>query len=99
MSQETCDKLLDYIERYLTTRLYRAVFCPMSTDDEDLDLALQHRIRNLHWVNSHLLDADINESIEGVRELVELAITGRFYNTTYKLYFISVYGQKKPRKY
>lgn len=67
---------MDFIEKYLLTRLYRVVFCPISTDDEEQDLAIQRRIRSLHWVTSHLLDTQINEQEEAIRNLVDNAITG-----------------------
>ena len=78
MPHETSDQLMDFIEKYVMTRLYRAVFCPVTTDDEERDLAIQTRIRNLHWINTHLLDAQINEMDDDVRGLVENAITGMF---------------------
>ena len=66
---------MDFIEKYVATRLYRHVFCPVTTDDEERDLAIQTRIRSLHWINTHLLDAQINEMDDNVRSLVENAIT------------------------
>ena len=74
--QETLDTLMDYIEKYIMTRLYRALFCPVITDDEEKDLAIQNRFRSLHWINAHILDAQIDEMQESVRELVDQAITG-----------------------
>lgn len=81
--QETKDTLMDYIEKYIMTRLYRALFCPPTTDDEENDLAIQNRIRSLHWINAHILDSQITEMEENVRELVDQAITGnRLYHTS-----------------
>ena len=77
---------MDFIEKYLMTRLYRAVFCPPSTDDEEKDLAVQTRIRSLHWVTSHLLDARINEMTDGVRNIVDNAITGMLRLVSYLWY-------------
>jgi len=76
LAQETIDQLMDFVEKYLMTRLYRAMFAPVTTDDEDRDLATQARIRSLHWINIHLLDAQLNESREDVREIIDMAITG-----------------------
>ncbi len=45
MSSETRETLMDFIEKYLMTRLYRAVFCPVTTDDEEKDLEIQTKIR------------------------------------------------------
>jgi hypothetical protein len=66
---------MDYAEKYIIIRLYRILFCPLTTDDEDKDLAVQTRIRSLHWINVHLLDAQINELQGNVGEFVEKAIT------------------------
>lgn len=115
MSAETRDRMMDFVEKYMMTRLYRAVFCPVTTDDEEKDLEIQNRIRrywyngrektsftqrpllllignvlwrsahlsfslfSLHWISTHLLDAQINEYEENVKLLVENAITGSTY--------------------
>ena len=75
-SEETIAKIMDYIERYVMTRLYRSVFCSALTDDEENDLIVQEKIRSLRWINAYTLDAKIDESIEAVRTLVDQAITG-----------------------
>jgi len=67
---------MDYVEKYLMVRLYRIMFCSFLTDDEDQDLAMQTRIRSLHWISSHLLDAALDESCDCVRDLLDSAITG-----------------------
>lgn len=36
---------MDEVEKYMMTRLYKEVFCPETTDDENKDLAIQKRIR------------------------------------------------------
>ena len=77
MSHETADRLLDFVERYVMTRLYRTVFCPPTSDDEDRDLAIQDRIRSLHWINTFLLDIALDETDDSMRKLVDQAITGR----------------------
>lgn len=43
LSQETKDQLLDYVEKYAMTCLYRVLFCPQSTNDEEKDLQIQKR--------------------------------------------------------
>jgi len=75
MTADVGEKMMDFIERYVMTRLYRVVFCPASTDDEERDLAVQNRIRSLHWITSHLLDVQLHESEEVVSNLIEQAIT------------------------
>lgn len=57
------------------TTLYRSVFCSPHTDDEEKDLAIQTRIRSLHWVSSQMLDMSIAEHEMGVRQLIDQAIT------------------------
>ena len=78
MSGETVDRLMDYIEKYLMVRLYRIMFCSYLTDDEERDLAMQTRIRSLHWITSHLLGTALDESNDAVRDLLDSAITGEF---------------------
>lgn len=43
VNQETKEQLLDYLEKYAMTFLYRVLFCPQSTNDEDKDLQVQKR--------------------------------------------------------
>lgn len=37
------EKLLDYVERYAITLLYRIFFCPPFTSDEEKELVIQKR--------------------------------------------------------
>ncbi|XP_048412866.1 rab5 GDP/GTP exchange factor isoform X2 [Stegostoma tigrinum] len=74
-SSERIEKLMDQIENYIMTRLYKNVFCPETTDDEKKDLAIQKRIRALHWVTLEMLCVPVNEEIPEVYELVVKAIT------------------------
>jgi len=67
---------MDYVEKYLMVRLYLSLFCSYLTDDEERDLAIQTRIRSLHWITSHLLDTALDESSDDVRDLLDNAITG-----------------------
>ena len=57
------------------TRLYKFVFCPETTDDEKKDLAIQKRIRALHWVTPQMLCVPVNEEIPEVSDMVVKAIT------------------------
>ncbi|XP_046734225.1 rab5 GDP/GTP exchange factor isoform X2 [Diprion similis] len=75
VSPETKERLLDYIERYTMTLLYRILFCPPSTTDEEKDLAIQNRIRQLNWVSGKNLECRIHETSSDVRELVYTSIT------------------------
>lgn len=44
-SSDHVESVMDEVEKYMMTRLYKEVFCPETTDDEKKDLAIQKRIR------------------------------------------------------
>ncbi|XP_066142977.1 rab5 GDP/GTP exchange factor isoform X1 [Euwallacea fornicatus] len=67
--------LEDFFEKYSMVALYSTLFCPSFTNDEEKDLSIQGRIRNLNWVNAHHLDCCISETSLEVRDLVYTAIT------------------------
>ncbi|XP_050410604.1 rab5 GDP/GTP exchange factor [Patella vulgata] len=75
LSHETIEKVMDYTERYILTRLYRYIFCPPTINDEERDLELQAKIRSLHWVTAQQLEALINENDPDIRLEVDKAIT------------------------
>ncbi|KAJ9597795.1 hypothetical protein L9F63_011403, partial [Diploptera punctata] len=75
IGQEKKEMLLDYLEKFVMTCLYRVLFCPTNTTDEEKDLSIQNRIRQLNWVNAKHLDCRINETQSEVRDLVYTAIT------------------------
>ena len=83
-SSETLETLMGFMEKYILTRLYRSVFCPITTEDEVMDLTIQNRIRSLHWITTHMLDAQINDKDPTARALVEKAITGNMVYTVPK---------------
>ncbi|XP_041456671.1 rab5 GDP/GTP exchange factor-like isoform X2 [Lytechinus variegatus] len=72
-SPEQCSTMMDHLEKVIMTRLYRDLFCPPLTDDEQKDLAIQNRIRRLRWVMPSMLDAAINEDNTNVERLIEKA--------------------------
>uniref|UniRef100_A0A8C9GQ45 VPS9 domain-containing protein n=1 Tax=Piliocolobus tephrosceles TaxID=591936 RepID=A0A8C9GQ45_9PRIM len=72
---ERIEKIMDQIEKYIMTRLYKHVFCPETTDDEKKDLAIQKRIRALRWVTPQMLCVPVNEDIPEVSDMVVKAIT------------------------
>jgi len=74
-SEEHRDRIMDNIEKFIMTRLYREVFCNDSTDDESQDLKVQTRIRSLHWITATMLDATIDESKPKALESTDTAIT------------------------
>lgn len=60
------------------TILYRILFCPPYTNDEDKDLDIQKRIRQLNWVSGRNLECKIHETSVEVRELVYTSMMGKF---------------------
>ncbi|KAL7987064.1 hypothetical protein Chor_005983 [Crotalus horridus] len=72
---EKVEKVTDQVEKYIMTRLYKYVFCPETTEDEKKDLAVQRRIRALHWVTPQMLCVPVNEEIPEVSDVVVKAIT------------------------
>ncbi|XP_045473794.1 rab5 GDP/GTP exchange factor isoform X2 [Harmonia axyridis] len=74
LQPEEKEHLLNFFEKYVMTLLYSVLFCPQTTNDEEKDLAIQNRIRQLSWVNAHHLDSCINETSIEVRDLVYTAI-------------------------
>ncbi|XP_066506381.1 rab5 GDP/GTP exchange factor isoform X1 [Hoplias malabaricus] len=74
-SSEKVERVMDQVEKYIMTRLYKSVFCPETTDDEKKDLATQHRIRALHWVTIQMLCVPVDEDIPEVADSVVKAIT------------------------
>lgn len=74
-SSESVEQVMDQVEKYIMTRLYKSVFCPETSDDEKKDLATQKRIRALHWVTIQMLCVSMDEEIPEVSENVVKAIT------------------------
>ncbi|XP_034024197.1 RAB guanine nucleotide exchange factor (GEF) 1, like isoform X2 [Thalassophryne amazonica] len=74
-SSDHVESIMDEVEKYMMTRLYKDVFCPETTDDEKKDLAIQKRIRALHWVTIEMLCAPVDEEIPEVSDSVVKAIT------------------------
>ncbi|XP_062409343.1 RAB guanine nucleotide exchange factor (GEF) 1, like [Sardina pilchardus] len=72
---EKVELVMDEVEKYMMIRLYEDVFCPETTDDEKKDLAIQKRIRALHWVTIKMLGVPVNEEIPAVSDNVVKAIT------------------------
>ncbi|CAF97407.1 unnamed protein product [Tetraodon nigroviridis] len=74
-SLEHVEIVMDEVEKYMMSRLYKEVFCPETTDDEKKDLAIQKRIRELHWVTIEMLCVPVDEEIPEVSDSVVKAIT------------------------
>ncbi|KAL0994455.1 hypothetical protein UPYG_G00122480 [Umbra pygmaea] len=75
VSSENVERVMDEVEKYIMTRLYKSVFCPETSDDEKKDLATQKRIRALHWVDIQMLCVPVDEEIPEVSDNVVKAIT------------------------
>jgi len=69
-SSEHVESVMDEVEKYMMTRLYKEVFCPESTDDEKKDLAIQKRIRlaNKMTLCLNLVIMDISAFCLGTRK-------------------------------
>lgn len=61
-NQQEKEVLLDFFEKYTTTCLYDILFSFPATTDEEKDLAIQNRIRQLGWVGTKHLDCAIDET-------------------------------------
>ncbi|XP_077995527.1 rab5 GDP/GTP exchange factor-like [Glandiceps talaboti] len=72
---EQNEKMMENMEKFIMTRLYKTVFCPPFCDDEQKDLAIQNRIRRLHWISAEMIDADIDEKNPEVVDYIEKAQT------------------------
>ncbi|MEE6504458.1 hypothetical protein FKM82_005196 [Ascaphus truei] len=72
---EERDRLLDNIEKLVMTQLYKSVFCPDGSQDEQKDLSLQKRIRSLHWVTPKMLQLPLNEENQETKDKVFAAVT------------------------
>nr|XP_033811334.1 rab5 GDP/GTP exchange factor-like isoform X1 [Geotrypetes seraphini]XP_033811335.1 rab5 GDP/GTP exchange factor-like isoform X1 [Geotrypetes seraphini] len=72
---EESDRMMDNIEKMVMTQLYKSVFCPDNSQDEQKDLAIQRHIRSLHWVTPEMLHAPINEGKAEVRDDIFFAVT------------------------
>ncbi|GAB6028668.1 Rab5 GDP/GTP exchange factor [Chamberlinius hualienensis] len=74
-THEHMDTLMDFTEKYVMTTLYKTVFCPSTTDDEERDLAVQNHIRSFNWIQARHLETDINERNVLQRDALDKAIT------------------------
>lgn len=75
LTAETKEQIIDFFEKSLMTKYYKYLFSPHFTKDEERDMAISRRIRQLNWVSAKHLVCSINEVNAEVRELVYSAIT------------------------
>ncbi|XP_062843825.1 RAB guanine nucleotide exchange factor (GEF) 1, like isoform X1 [Trichomycterus rosablanca] len=74
-NSEQVEAIMDEVEKYIMLQLYEQSFCPGSADDGVKDLAIQKRIRALHWVTIQMLCAPLKEEIPAVSDSLDKAIT------------------------
>ncbi|KAJ8368782.1 hypothetical protein SKAU_G00088100 [Synaphobranchus kaupii] len=74
-SADSVEQVMDQVEKYVMTRLHKAALCPETAEDKTKDLALQKRIRDLHWVTIQMLCVPVDEEIAEVSDSVVKAIT------------------------
>ena len=90
MTPKMCSNMMDHLEKVIMTRLYRDLFCPPLTDDEQKDLAIQNRIRRLRWVAPSMLEAAINEDNSQVQRFIEEAQESK-HAVKWSKYFFSLF--------
>ncbi|KAF7489435.1 Rab5 GDP/GTP exchange factor [Sarcoptes scabiei] len=69
------NNLIDQTEKILMGKLYQNLFNRVQNEEEERDLELQRKIRNLNWIMSTHLDVDINLRNPKVKDLMDQAIT------------------------
>lgn len=52
--------LVDQTEKLLMEKLYANLFARVQSEEEERDLTLQKKIRNLNWIMANHLDVEIN---------------------------------------
>ena len=76
LTEEEHGTIMAYCEKYVMICMYKALFCPPNTDDEDKDLELQNRIRSLNWISTIELKCEVDESSQEVRDILHDCING-----------------------
>lgn len=59
-TSEQIDQWTDQAEKFLMNELYLNLFARVQSEEEERDLKLQKKIRNLNWIMCSHLDIDIN---------------------------------------
>ncbi|KAA3674712.1 Rab5 GDP/GTP exchange factor [Paragonimus westermani] len=77
------EKLMDAIEKFLTTWIHDWLFASPITDDETVDLKLQEKIRSLHWITPSLLDSPIDVKCSSEMASLEAATLGKLSSTVW----------------
>uniref|UniRef100_A0A1A9ZWH7 VPS9 domain-containing protein n=1 Tax=Glossina pallidipes TaxID=7398 RepID=A0A1A9ZWH7_GLOPL len=74
-SNEDRESAIDFFEKVVMTQNHELLFSPYFTADEENDVKIQERIRQLSWITAKHLACSIDEVNAESRELVYNAIT------------------------
>ncbi|XP_034102488.1 rab5 GDP/GTP exchange factor [Drosophila albomicans] len=74
-SSEDRDSAIDFFEKVIMTQNHNLLFSPYFTSDEESDVKVQKRIRQLSWITAKHLDCSIDEVNAEARDLVYNAIS------------------------
>ncbi|XP_065646379.1 rab5 GDP/GTP exchange factor isoform X2 [Hydra vulgaris] len=70
---EKLERMMDNIEKYIMTHIYKIAFSQPSSDDEKKDIFIQKKIRSLHWVTYEQLEVNIDLNNSDVQKLLNKA--------------------------
>ncbi|KAH8408720.1 hypothetical protein KR215_011479 [Drosophila sulfurigaster] len=74
-TNEDRDSAIDFFEKVIMTQNHNLLFSPYFTSDEESDVKVQKRIRQLSWITAKHLDCSIDEVNAEARDLVYNAIS------------------------
>ncbi|KAH8415620.1 hypothetical protein KR222_006678, partial [Zaprionus bogoriensis] len=74
-TNEDRDAAIDFFEKVVMTQNHNFLFSPYFTTDEESDVKVQKRIRQLSWITAKHLDCSIDEVNAEARDLVYNAIS------------------------
>lgn len=74
-TNEDRDIAIDFFEKVVMTQNHNFLFSPYFTTDEESDVKVQKRIRQLSWITAKHLDCSIDEVNAEARDLVYNAIS------------------------
>ncbi|XP_023164842.2 rab5 GDP/GTP exchange factor [Drosophila hydei] len=74
-TNEDRDIAIDFFEKVVMTQNHNLLFSPYFTTDEESDIKVQKRIRQLSWITTKHLDCSIDEVNAEARDLVYNAIS------------------------
>ncbi|EDW76984.2 uncharacterized protein Dwil_GK21172 [Drosophila willistoni] len=74
-TNEDRDSAIDFFEKVVMTQNHKYLFSPYFTTDEENDVKVQKRIRQLSWITAKHLECNIDEVNAEARDLVYNAIS------------------------